>query len=265
MQESLRSSHLIICAISLISFNVYASAQVATSCPSCASVPNANNLPSQLQFTLTQNGQVVGWVNGTGLAPGAQLTVYVVDQPNGLDFNGQYVSPTATAPATATGAVGAIGTAAAAITTASGNPAPIVINTDTMPALNPDGTYVGSSTQNPISVVKMAATQADIAAAGCTGADACTTPIVDGNNGAALSSTTVIDAESINNPAVAEPMAEHEFGHGVLDLADSPNNPSSIMNPLVTPDSPKAPTIEDIDVIKEIEQPMQKSETPSCP
>jgi hypothetical protein len=157
---------------------------------------------------------------GLGLAPGAQLTVYIVDEPNG-SFDGAF-DP---ASGTATGAVGAIGTAATNITTSTGSPRPIVINTTAdapeLPSLMPDNTtYSPATVQNPVSVVVMGSqltfNTMDGGTCGGAGHQACTSPSTDNLFWSATGSTTVMLPDVASN----EQLAVHELGIGTLNLSD---------------------------------------------
>jgi len=243
---------------------------------------NAQTAPVPQVSTVTQNGKVVASVTETGLAPGAQLYVFVVDGPNG-DFNGSFTPATATAPATGTGLYGAVGMAATNITSAplsatgtSQNPPPIVSNINStdaeMPVLNAQGVYVApnpngdgtitASTQTPISVVQMS-TAKDITDAGAnpnTSPDGYTTNGVSLTNGATVQSTTLLLPANMKIPGEALPFSAHELAIGVMGLSDC-TGCASLANQNVSPTSPTAPTTSDTTVMKQQQQ-QQKSETP---
>jgi len=169
-----------------------------------------------------------------GLYAHAQVTVYVVDGPNGDFTNGT------------NGTVAQVATAATNVTNAYGLAAPITVNTDEVPdtvsgqPYTPGDNWTGASVTTPINVT-MQATQAQIDNMGCTGASACTGWTTDSTTLTVTSSLTLVLPSVISDGGLPPVMA-HEDGHGFMTLNDCTSACNSVMNLPITETSPTAPT-----------------------
>jgi hypothetical protein len=182
--------------------------------------------------TVTQsvsNNGVTSWGLQTGST--VQMSVQVVDTAQG-DFSSAQVNSISTA---SSGLVSAVNQ------DAGSNVTQTVENTDTPPNLS-DGT-----TTAPIIEVEMA-TQAQINAAGCTGAAACTNWTTDPNGH--TTSATILVLPAAASSSVFEQLMTHEFGHSDLGENDCTGCANTIMNQDVSESSPTAPTSCDVARVK---------------